>query len=345
MSVLALLTSSSSAPPVESRPEAANFPTQTYSFSEDNQLFQPPAAYPEPPKNMYYEVPKEKPPPKEAPRPIFPWEQERERPKPTRVFAEDLSPPQPEPAPAASTTDASVPATSEGDGQTSKTPPPSATPQTPEDPWQTFGQTSANAWDSVPGIERYVRAVMGAQTKKSKPAGISLEGLAKPADLLSPTGEGSSGRRESLILTDFPTAVERPSLPVTPAPVRRPTFWGGERDETGELPAAEGVPLQAEWVSGTFNWACPKCGFSSQSLEIFRRSRSPLHLPSSRSLDTSQVLTATTAALSAPAHTASAPGLPAHLAPVESAKDVEDEERQDEGGEIGAELAVVSSKA
>jgi hypothetical protein len=37
-------------------------------------------------------------------------------------------------------------------------------------------------------------------------------------------------------------------LPVTPAPVRRPSFWGDERDEEGELPAAEGVPAQEEWV-------------------------------------------------------------------------------------------------
>jgi len=48
-------------------------------------------------------------------------------------------------------------------------------------------------------------------------------------------------------LTDFPTEFERPSLPVTPAPVRRPSFWGDERDDDGELPAAEGVPAQAEW--------------------------------------------------------------------------------------------------
>ncbi|KAH7047459.1 hypothetical protein B0J12DRAFT_123190 [Macrophomina phaseolina] len=335
-----------SAPPVESRPEAANFPTQTYTFSEDNQLFKAPAAYPEPPKNMYYEVPKEKPPPKDVPKPIFPWEQERARPKPTRVFAEDLPAPEPEPEPVATPTiDTSVAAASEGEDQTSRTSPPSATPKTPEDPWQTFGQTSANAWDSVPGIERYVRAVMGAQTKKSKPGSISLEGLSKPSDLLSPTGEGSSGRRESLILTDFPTAVERPSLPVTPAPLRRPTFWGGERDAVGELPAAEGVPSQAEWVSGTFNWTCPKCGFHSRSLETFRRSRSPPRLPSSRSLDTSQVLAATAAALSAPAHTASTTELPAHLAPVKSAKDVEDEKRDGKGGDEGAELAVVSSIA
>jgi len=35
---------------------------------------------------------------------------------------------------------------------------------------------------------------------------------------------------------------------VTPAPIRRPSFWGEERDEEGELPAAEGVPSQEDWV-------------------------------------------------------------------------------------------------
>ncbi len=48
-------------------------------------------------------------------------------------------------------------------------------------------------------------------------------------------------------LTDFPTEIERPSLPVTPAPVRRPSFWGAERDAQGQLPGAEGVPEQSEW--------------------------------------------------------------------------------------------------
>ena len=48
-------------------------------------------------------------------------------------------------------------------------------------------------------------------------------------------------------LTDFPSEIERPSLPVTPAPVRRPSFWGAERDAAGDLPPAEGVPEQSDW--------------------------------------------------------------------------------------------------
>ncbi|KAK6833705.1 hypothetical protein PG987_008399 [Apiospora arundinis] len=49
--------------------------------------------------------------------------------------------------------------------------------------------------------------------------------------------------------------MERPSLPVTPAPIRRPKFWGGggspgihdDDDDETSLPAAEGVPQQSDW--------------------------------------------------------------------------------------------------
>jgi glycogenin glucosyltransferase len=43
-------------------------------------------------------------------------------------------------------------------------------------------------------------------------------------------------------------------------------FWGEERDQEGELPAAEGVPDQSEWV-------CPQCGFSSPHASAFSRRR------------------------------------------------------------------------
>lgn len=60
-------------------------------------------------------------------------------------------------------------------------------------------------------------------------------------------GAAPEQRRPSLIVTDFPTEVERPSLPVTPAPIRRSSFWGEERGGASELPRADGVPDQPEW--------------------------------------------------------------------------------------------------
>lgn len=73
----------------------------------------------------------------------------------------------------------------------------------------------------------------------------------------SPQPQKPNGRRQSLKLTDFPTAVERPSLPVTPAPIRRPSFWGEERDEQGNYPVAEGVPKQEEWVRRFSSYPVP----------------------------------------------------------------------------------------
>lgn len=115
---------------------------------------------------------------------------------------------------------------------------------TSDDPWSSF--ESRNAWDQVTGIDRYVRAL----NKRNK----SISGTSRPSAsdaVVSPAGDVTQTpfeRRESLILTDFPSEIDRPSLPVTPAPMRRPMFWGEERDQSGKLPSAEGVPDQADWV-------------------------------------------------------------------------------------------------
>jgi len=268
-----------SEPPVESKPEAANFPSEQYIFSESHELFKAPQAYPEPPTDMWYQVPEDKPKPAEPPKPIFPWEQERDRPKATRVFAEDLPTPEPTPAfpesspapgPAAVHPFSTIHYEVEGEQKAGEvassglsSPERVSSPKTADQQWQDFQQNNANAWDSVPGIETYVRAIMESHTRRGKPQVI--QGASAPADIASPI-ISRKDRRESLILTDFPTALERPSLPVTPAPVRRPTFWGEERNEHGELPSAENVPDQADWV-------CPQCGFSSLHASDFRPSR------------------------------------------------------------------------
>jgi glycogenin glucosyltransferase len=183
---------------------------------------------------MYYQVP-ERTGPSPPSKQIFPWE--AHAPKATRVFPTYKAP---SPPPIMETVPSAVTAASE---RVQESPP--TEPQTEGDPWSSF--TRGNAWDELPEIERYVQAVNQARRGKIQvlhhtPAEqTTSEPLTSP-----PIPEGD--RRPSMKLTDFPTEIERPSLPVTPAPIRRPSFWGEERDELGELPAAEGVPKQSDWV-------------------------------------------------------------------------------------------------
>lgn len=261
-------------PPAQSRPEAANFPTAQYTFSDSHSLFKAPRVYPEPPTDMWYKVPEHKPKPAEQPNPIFPWEQQPDRPRATRVFADDL-PPEPSHVPAVSSPthafstvhyDNSDEAASGGSSDGVKSPERVSSPNSADQQWQSFQQTSVNAWDSVPGIENYVRTIMDSQGRRTKTQ--VLQQTTGTEELSSPLLERRN-RRESLILTDFPSAVERPSLPVTPAPIQRGMLWGEERNDTSELPAAEGVPDQTLWV-------CPSCGFSSVNAPDFQCRRESL---------------------------------------------------------------------
>ncbi|KAK6365675.1 hypothetical protein, variant 1 [Exophiala oligosperma] len=243
-------------PPAHSKPEAANFPTTIYDMSSDTQLFQPPTRYPEAPKDMWYQVPEKTPEPIK-PRQIFPWE--ARAPKPTRVFPQARPPSPPPPQPAEQTTlgvqpkESSAEVTDQSKGTEES--PPTPTQREPINPWEAFQQRT-NAWDDMPEIERYMRAL--SQAKKGKlqvlhhtPTQRSPGGTA----IASPT-TADSQRRPSLKLTDFPTEIERPSLPVTPAPIRRATIWGQERDEE-TLPTAEGVPKQEDWVRRFSSYPTP----------------------------------------------------------------------------------------
>ncbi|KAJ9151456.1 Glycosyltransferase family 8 protein [Coniochaeta hoffmannii] len=233
-------------PPPDSKPEAMNFPQTHYEMSSDTAPFVPPPRYPSPPKNMWFEVPKEPPaPPAAKPRAIFPWE--THQPRASRVFA-DL-PSEPEPTPAEEpATEASEASTVEAKSEP-ETPVSQGGPLSPSTPWSSFPRT--NAWDDVPEIERYVEGLQQ-KHRRTRSQGLKLGGL-PPSGL---TQEEVTQRRGSK-LTDFPSEVERPSLPVTPAPIRRPKFWGGgapgigadedEADDEEQLPAAQGVPAQSEW--------------------------------------------------------------------------------------------------
>ncbi|RSL76947.1 hypothetical protein CEP51_009509 [Fusarium floridanum] len=312
-------------PPSDSKPEAMNFPSTHYEMSQDTTPFVPPERYPSPPKNMWYDVPKEPPaPPSKAPSEIFPWE--RNRPPPTRTFAE---PPAPEPVPepvveptpqpsvehtggpshqpsgqpswqpsgepfrqpsgqqpgqhseqqsgppsggysgepsreplvessAESSTgpSATTEVLTESAGVASSTTEAKSEPSTPVtptvqiiplDPWTSF--TRVNAWDEVPEIERYVEGLRGHRRGKSSG---TLGRIKSPSS--APWRDDRGGvRLRGMKLTDFPSAAERPSLPVTPAPIHRQSFWSGDDGEHGghggarQLPEAEGVPSQSDW--------------------------------------------------------------------------------------------------
>lgn len=208
---------------------------------------------------MWYEVPKEAPASRaEKPKLIFPWESNQSR--PSRVFVDDVprtesgtgtssTPTGEHPAPSAEQPSAESSITEHSAvGREPATP---ATPTiniTPSDPWTAFTRT--NAWDEVPEIERYVEGLHNHRRSKS---------LKSPGVIAMPSAGGaveeSGWQRHGHKLTDFPTEAERPSLPVTPAPIRRPKFWGGggpgigdDDDDDPLLPAAEGVPGQSEWV-------------------------------------------------------------------------------------------------
>ncbi|SPQ21659.1 6e455bb8-410f-4e19-98dd-a02a81c11656 [Thermothielavioides terrestris] len=120
-------------------------------------------------------------------------------------------------------------------------------PPAPLDIWSSFPRT--NAWDNVPEINRYVEKVQK-QHRRTQSRNLALGGAR------GPHGEVEFGwaRRGSKV-TDFPSEDDRPSLPVTPAPIRRPRRWGGGGPGAGggtggedeQLQAAEGVPAQSDW--------------------------------------------------------------------------------------------------
>ncbi|KAI1100175.1 glycosyltransferase family 8 protein [Jackrogersella minutella] len=240
-------------PPKYSKPEAMNFPATIYEMSRDSTPYQAPKRYPGPPRSIGYEVSRKS---QGSPKHIFPWEDRRSPPR--RVFP-DSQPRQKEPV-------VSSPATTTGGSwyaaasQTSAAPsiaetstayqmsePDTPTTPTiynmPSNPWSSFNMS--NAWDEVPGIERYVERMQQHQRRQSLKSGAELPEDGEEAEITL------RWRRRGSRVTDFPSESERPSLPVTPAPIHRSNFWGGGPgigDDNSLLPAAVGVPGQTEWV-------------------------------------------------------------------------------------------------
>ncbi|CAG8092312.1 unnamed protein product [Penicillium salamii] len=232
-------------PPANTRPEGLSLQEKTYFMSEDTQLFQPPTSYPEAPKNMYYKVPRTKPEP-ETHTTVFPWE--HHAPKPTRVFAEEPicnKPFQPPTHEAPQETQEHQWPTNENPQESSQEAIPESTNQptepkplfqtdlptpgplytrVPYSPSATYNSYDrSNAWDEDPEIQRFIER----QQARRKPP-------------------PSSPDKSSSKITDFPTEIERPSLPVTPAPIHRTLS-----EDSTSLPSAEGVPDQEDWVGVT----------------------------------------------------------------------------------------------
>ncbi|KAK9635644.1 glycogenin glucosyltransferase, variant 2 [Aspergillus fumigatus] len=217
-------------PPLNSKPEGFALAERTYTMSDDQRLFQPPASYPEAPKNMWYQVPETKPEPEKITQ-IFPWESRA--PKPTRVFLEDQ--------PSTVSTESALASTREE----SRSSIGSRTSCTAEGPstatWETYSRS--NAWDEVPEINKYIQSIQhGRKAKVQVISGGPSPGT-EPSSWKT-IDHGPMGMR----VTDFPTEVERPSLPVTPAPIRR-SFAQASGDEAADeqLPIAEGAPKQEDW--------------------------------------------------------------------------------------------------
>ncbi|KAF4212214.1 hypothetical protein CNMCM8980_007604 [Aspergillus fumigatiaffinis] len=221
-------------PPLNSKPEGFALAERTYTMSDDQRLFQPPASYPEAPTNMWYQVPEKKPEPEKI-RQVFPWE--THAPKPTRVFLEDQ--------PSTVSTESASASTREEYRSSIG----SRTSWTAEEPstatWETYSRS--NAWDEVPEINKYIQSIQhGRKAKVQVISGGPSPGT-EPSSWRT-NDHGPTGTR----VTDFPTEIERPSLPVTPAPIRR-SFGQASGDETTDeqLPIAEGVPKQEDWVGLT----------------------------------------------------------------------------------------------
>lgn len=230
-----ILILNSEPPPLNTKPEGISLQQKTYTMSEDTKLFRPPASYPEAPKNMYYQVPATKPEPKKISQ-IFPWESHA--PRPTRVFA-DEQPPSTAPPEQPSTPEPHIPnpALDIIDITPTRVPfEPSA------ESWDSYSRS--NAWDEDPSIQRYIESIQASRRARTQVISSTQT---------SPHQTTSAGHRNpSTLVTHFPTEVERPSLPVTPAPIeRRPSDDHDYTSAETSLPVAEGVPDQEDWVGLT----------------------------------------------------------------------------------------------
>jgi glycogenin glucosyltransferase len=114
--------------------------------------------------------------------------------------------------------------------------------------------TQPTNWQDMSGggMEQYIRNIM--QSHRHGPASPSSSSK-------DPASTSRAGRPESLLFSGIPAVEDRPSLPVTPAPMRTSRFRAEGEDGITTV-APEALTEQAEWV-------CPSCGFSSSDPAAF----------------------------------------------------------------------------
>jgi glycogenin glucosyltransferase len=140
-------------------------------------------------------------------KPIFPWEK---KPRQTsRVFVDEIPAPEDDDYEGSQATEDVLDDQAQG---------------TDTGEWKDYTQESR--WDSVPEIQEYVSGLKHHRTHNSQPA--------EPSPRIV-------GKYDSKVVVD-----ERPSLPVTPAPIRRtgPHWLSAEE---GKFPSAAGIPSQEDW--------------------------------------------------------------------------------------------------
>ncbi|KHJ31741.1 putative self-glucosylating initiator of glycogen synthesis [Erysiphe necator] len=212
-------------PPADSRPEALNLPKTQYAMSSDPTLFKAPDRYPDPPSNMWFEVPKA--PTHQKLSPIFPWEINAE--KPTRVFAmddENLLHLQMK-------SEKNSKLGEEVQNNDSKKAIDTIASSIPFQSmnWKSF--TRVNAWDNVPEIKQYVGTLRVHNQRQ-------IFDHRKEIDV--------DPQAESLNQSIFSYNKEKHILPVTPAPLRSSKLWVNDK-YISQSPATQGVPSQEEWDS------------------------------------------------------------------------------------------------
>ncbi|KAK6534203.1 glycogenin glucosyltransferase [Arthrobotrys megalospora] len=222
-------------PPPNSRPEASNWPSQVYANEwdqdrQDTSLFVPPRVA-SPPDNLHFELPP-KPQPSPRPSPIFPWEH-GDLPPATRVFAGESPSP---------TLPLALPGSVDDEFETEEAA--GGYSARGMAGWDSYSR--ANAWDSIPSIERYVASFQ----KTTQPRRSVRKGDVTPNPQIRGADDKirTDGENDGSTTTTTTTGLLPPEISVTPTPFRALRGYRSHAmDDETKFPSAQGIPDQQHW--------------------------------------------------------------------------------------------------